>query len=48
MAKNRAAHDNYDDALHEMIAAAAAKMSAAGRVALADWPAQRQNGRPLR
>ncbi len=48
MAKNRAAHENFDQVLHDTIATAAAKMSTIGRVKLADWPAERQNARPLR
>jgi uncharacterized membrane protein len=48
MAENRTAHDNYDQVLHDMIASAAAKMSVVGRTKLADWPAERENARPLR
>ena len=48
MAKNRAAHENFDQVLHDTIATAAAKMSAVGRAKLADWPAERRNTRPLR
>jgi uncharacterized membrane protein len=48
MAENRTAHDNYDQVLHDMIASAAAKMSVVGRSKLADWPAERDNARPLR
>ncbi len=48
MAENRTAHENYDQVLHDMIASAAAKMSVAGRTKLADWPAERDNARPLR
>jgi uncharacterized membrane protein len=47
MAQNRAAHDNFDQILHDMIAAAAAKMSVVGRTKLADWPAERQSARPV-
>jgi uncharacterized membrane protein len=48
MAENRAARDNFDQVLHTMIASAAAKMSVVGRSKLADWPAERENARPLR
>jgi hypothetical protein len=48
MTENRAAHENYDQVLHDMIASAAAKMSVVGRTKLADWPAERDNARPLR
>jgi len=48
MAENRSAHDDYDQILHDMIASAAAKMSVVGRTRLADWPAERDNARPLR
>jgi len=48
MAENRSARDNFDRVLHNMIAAAAAKMSVVGRNKLADWPAERESGRPLR
>lgn len=40
MAANRVAHDNFDQVLHDTIAAAAAKMSVLGRTRLADWPEQ--------
>jgi uncharacterized membrane protein len=39
MAENRAARENFDQVLREMIASAAAKMSVVGRNKLADWPA---------
>jgi uncharacterized membrane protein len=48
MAENRAARENFDQALHAMIASAAAKMSIVGRSKLADWPAERESARPLR
>jgi len=48
MAENRAAHDKFDQVVHDMIAAAATKMSIIGRTKLAEWPAQRDNARPLR
>jgi uncharacterized membrane protein len=48
MAENRTARDNFDQVLQDMIAAAAAKMSIVGRNKLADWPAARENARPLR
>ncbi len=37
MAESRTAHDNADRIVHDVIAATAAKMSAVGRVKLADW-----------
>jgi len=43
MAANRTARDNFDQVLHDMIAAAAAKMSVVGRNKLADWPPARAN-----
>jgi uncharacterized membrane protein len=48
MAQNRAARQNFDQVLHDTIAAAAAKMSDVGRVKLAEWPPERDNARPLR
>jgi uncharacterized membrane protein len=48
MAENRTAHESFDQVIHDMIAAAAAKMSVVGRTKLADWPAERDNARPLR
>lgn len=48
MAENRAAREKFDQVLHDMIAAAAAKMSIVGRTKLAEWPAQRDSARPLR
>ncbi len=48
MAENRAARDNFDQVLHDTIAAAAAQMSVVGRNKLADWPAERESARPLR
>jgi uncharacterized membrane protein len=48
MAENRTARENFDEVLHEMIAAAAAQMSIVGRTKLAEWPAERENARPLR
>jgi uncharacterized membrane protein len=42
MAKTRAARQNFDQAIHEMFAAAAGQMSPAGRRALADWPPGRK------
>lgn len=41
MAENHAAHDHFDEVLHETIAAAAVKMSVIGRTKLADWPSGR-------
>jgi uncharacterized membrane protein len=48
MAENRTARDNFDQVLHDTIAAAAAQMSVVGRNKLADWPAERESGRPSR
>lgn len=49
MAASRIAHDNFDQVLHDTIAAAAAKMSVAGRTTLADWrTAHRNDARPAR
>ncbi len=49
MAASRVAHDNFDQVLHDMIAAAAAKMSVVGRTTLADWRTERKNdGRTAR
>jgi uncharacterized membrane protein len=41
MAANRAARENFDRVLHDVIASAAAKMSVVGRNKLADWSATR-------
>ena len=38
MAKTRAARQAYDQVIQGVFADAAAKMSSAGRQALADWP----------
>ncbi len=43
MAKSRAARQNFDQALQGAFADAAAKMSSAGRHALADWPPRRKS-----
>ena len=43
MAETRAARPGFDQALQELIATAAAKMSAAGRDRLADWPPRPRN-----
>ena len=43
MAESRVAHDNFDQVLHDTIAAAAAKMSVVGRTTLADWRTEHQN-----
>jgi uncharacterized membrane protein len=48
MAENRSARENFDQVLHDMIATAASQMSIVGRTKLADWPAERDNARPLR
>jgi len=42
LAVARAARENFDLVLHDVIATAAAKMSVVGRNKLADWPAQRE------
>lgn len=47
MAKSHAAHDNFDQVVHETIAAAAAKMSLVGRTKLADWRSEREKARAL-
>ena len=41
MTENHAAHERFDQVIHDMLAAAAGKMSVVGRNKLADWPAQR-------
>jgi len=41
MAENRTAHDNFDQVLHDTIAAAAARMSIVGRTKIADWHSER-------
>jgi uncharacterized membrane protein len=43
MAKTRAARQNFDQDLQGVFADAAAKMSPAGRHALADWPPNRKS-----
>jgi uncharacterized membrane protein len=43
MAASRTARDNFEQALHDMIAVAAAKMSVVGRNKLADWSPVRRN-----
>jgi uncharacterized membrane protein len=48
MAANRAAHENFDQVIHDMIATAVGKMSVVGRTKLAEWPAERENGRAAR
>jgi len=47
MAENRAAHENFGQVLHDMIAAAASKMSVVGRTKLADWPAEHRTTRAV-
>lgn len=37
MAESRAAHDNVDQVVHDLIAVTAPKMSVVGRLKLADW-----------
>ncbi len=44
MAKTRAARQNFDQILQGVFLAAAAKMSPAGRRALADWPPGQKTG----
>jgi uncharacterized membrane protein len=48
MAEARAGRQTFDQVLHEMIAVAAARMSAAGRNKLADWPGMRSNAPRIR
>jgi uncharacterized membrane protein len=43
MAASRTARDNFEQVMHDMIAAAAAKMSVVGRNKLADWPPARSS-----
>jgi uncharacterized membrane protein len=43
MAASRTARDNFEQVMHDMIAAAAAKMSVVGRNKLADWSPARGN-----
>jgi uncharacterized membrane protein len=47
MAENHAAHERFDQVIHDMLASAASKMSVIGRNKLADWPAARINARPV-
>jgi uncharacterized membrane protein len=47
MAENHAAHERFDQVMHDMMAAAASKMSVVGRNKLADWPTQRANARTV-
>ncbi len=47
MAENHAAHERFDQVIHDMLASAASKMSVIGRNKLADWPAERANARPV-
>ncbi len=47
MAQNRTAHDNFDQVLHDTIAAAATKMSVVGRTKLADWRGEPDKARTL-
>jgi uncharacterized membrane protein len=48
MAESRTAHDNVDRVVHDMIAAAAPKMSVVGRVKLADWRIEQQSATTAR
>jgi uncharacterized membrane protein len=43
MAVSHAAHERFDQVVHDMMASAASKMSVVGRNKLADWPTQRAN-----
>jgi uncharacterized membrane protein len=45
MTANHAAHERFDQVVHDMLSAAASKMSIVGRNKLADWPAARANAR---
>jgi uncharacterized membrane protein len=45
MADTRAARQNFDLVLHDMVAVAASRMSVAGRNKLADWPGTRENAK---
>jgi uncharacterized membrane protein len=47
MAENHAAHERFDQVIHDMLASAAGKMSIVGRNKLADWPAERASARPV-
>ena len=47
MAENHAAHERFDQVIHDMLSAAASQMSLVGRNKLADWPAERANARPV-
>jgi uncharacterized membrane protein len=47
MAANHSAHERFDQVIHDMLAAAASKMSVVGRNKLADWPTERANARPV-
>jgi uncharacterized membrane protein len=46
MTANHAAHERFDQVIHDMLASAASKMSVVGRTKLADWPAQSVTARP--
>jgi uncharacterized membrane protein len=47
MAESRTAHENFEQVLHDMIAAAASRMSVVGRTKLADWPADHRTARAV-
>jgi uncharacterized membrane protein len=47
MTANHAAHERFDQVIHETLASAASKMSVIGRTKLADWPVQSANARPV-
>jgi uncharacterized membrane protein len=46
MGQTRAARQKFDESLQNLLALAAAQMSAAGRNKLADWPPHRQQSTP--
>lgn len=47
MTANHAAHERFDQVIHETLASAASTMSVIGRTKLADWPVQSSNARPV-
>jgi uncharacterized membrane protein len=47
MAENHAAHERFDQVIHDMLASAASRMSIVGRNKLADWPTERASARPV-
>jgi uncharacterized membrane protein len=48
LAESHTAHDNFDQVLHDTIAAAAARMSLVGRTELADWRTEHEGAQTLR